>query len=106
MTQIYHFDFCASPWNDIADTLCEFRNTANERCSYAYVKAESGLQLSMVEKLVADLDLDDHICTETVAAAAYFAVREGGKQRSRLHLPFGLERLWSKPRPHRVARLG
>ena len=106
MTHIHHFDFCESRWIDIADTLCEFRNTANAQCAYAYVKTTQGLQLSMVERLVADLDLQDHICMETAVVTAHCAKRQDGRQQSHAHLPFGLERLWSKSVPRPVVRLG
>lgn len=105
MTQIHQFDFRAAAWINVADALCDFRTLANSQCIYAYVKASPGLQQSMIERLVADLDLEDHICMDSVAATNRCDINHPSVQHIPANRPFRVESLLRTIMPQRVARL-
>lgn len=106
MTQIHHFDFRATAWSDVADALCDFRETASSEGAYAYLKTSPGLQRGMIERLVADLSLEDHICTESVVAPVRCDARHGSRQMVPAKGARGFKHLLEKIVSHHVPRPG
>lgn len=106
MTQIHHFDFRASSWVDISDALCEFRTMANSQSAYAYVKTTPGIQLGMIERLVTDLSLEDHICTEAVLPSIDCDVRHASMQMRPAKRAHGFRHFLEKIVSHHVPRPG
>ncbi|WP_225206435.1 hypothetical protein [Novosphingobium huizhouense] len=64
MIKTSRFDFRRAAWSDIAAALNGLRDQACTCGAYAYIRTEPGMQRHMVSKLIADLDLVDHVCLE------------------------------------------
>lgn len=104
MTQIHQFDFRGTRWIEVTETLSEFRMMVDAECSYAYIKTAPGLQQSMVERLVSDLNLEDHVCTEPVTAREHSAIRYDSKPPLPANHAPGSAGLWSRSVTQPVAR--
>lgn len=87
MSQVVYFDFSAVAWPKVVTTLCAFRATVESQSAYAYVKAASGLQAQMIDKLARELALEDYICTDTIPPRKFRELSEEHGWRP----PFGIQ---------------